>query len=408
MTTTQETQPKRKVDSLAAGAAKDLLLNLDGNKRPTFDQIHELIDHLDENAKAGADADFDVDTNAWVVAEELLQPLHSPGLAPLFERFRLAWWMRGTRRELDGLNPRRIGRPTAAFNLALLRRGNDEHSSALRWTLLAFIDDVRMGQLKGGAREYLRSVMGVPKNDLDALQSLAAQSTVPPLSDAFTPTLEALPEFILTKFLCQTNTAQLFTMTGNRIEHELNPAFMDALIAKTDEKIGDKYAGTHLEFLAAYLMSLLPNYQPKISLQAAGSAHQSDVIARPLAHARPIVSDHVGSVLVECKNWDSRVGTPEVGYLNTRMIVTGCRLGIALSREGASHIRKSKDKDSDAAHTESAGEDLIRQVFNASGNLILDIDLARLRAMAAQNSVVSVLQDASTKFLFGWQTRATL
>jgi|ERR1035441_3215982 hypothetical protein len=96
-----------------------------------------------------------------------------------------------------------------------------------------------------------------------------------------------------------------------------------------------------LEFLASYLAVTLPgvriNANVKANANAATFEHEIDLVVTQYGSTPTYLLEALGRhFLIECKNWDSRVGAQALNHFVAKMRFHRCKCGVIFSREGLS------------------------------------------------------------------------
>jgi hypothetical protein len=120
----------------------------------------------------------------------------------------------------------------------------------------------------------------------------------------------------------------------------INRPFLNQLIEKLP--LGDdKQKKESLEFLASYLAVTLPgvriNANVKANAQGATFEHEIDLVVTQYGSTPTYLLEALGRhFLIECKNWDSRVGVRDLNHFVAKMRFHRCTCGVIFSREGLS------------------------------------------------------------------------
>jgi hypothetical protein len=350
--------------------------------------IHLAIDYLERETRSGGECDpASYSCDAWRHVEPAAQAAaRSPHTQAIAERFYLAWWMSMSANEAIGLSPHQSGKPSAAFNLALIRHQSSDPSSHLRWCALAMIDDERLGNQSGAAKEHLRSSAGIPATEITRLQTMArAQSTA---ATGATFDVLSTPEAVLTEYLETTDFLGFQVASSRRLEHEVNGPILAQLIASATTDM----TGAMRERLCAYLSTLLPKYQTRRNLLALDQSHQTDVVSRPVGDAPPLLPELSGSILWESKNYSTSLTVSIVGYLGMRMMVTGAQIGVLVSQVGVS---------SQSTGAARHAWQMIQLIYQRTGRIIISITDTDLNRVASGSSLTGEVFAQATRFIYG-------
>jgi hypothetical protein len=177
-------------------------------------------------------------------------------------------------------------------------------------------------------------------------------------------------------------------------EFPLSGPYIRALIervnaphASTTEK------GDALENVASYLFLLIPGWIPRRDVSDINQGYENDVVISNLNMAHDLRAELLGRhFLVECKNWDSKVGAPAVSHFLHRMSVTHCKFGVILAKDGISGRERG----------ETAARSLIRRAFHEEGNVCIVLDKSDLESLAKKEITFwSMILRAIEWFRFG-------
>jgi hypothetical protein len=290
------------------------------------------------------------------------------------------WWqVLGVRQHTEGKRFQRKGlRAFAAFWLSTLHLQAQNHGNAFRWALIAHAQDILDERGKpGGAESRLRTEFGMNKISLDKLNDAANvcrnQITTWRSHTAFAE--EVVRRFTQLDYGYADQIAAL-SASGT---FPLSRGYFSAMRERANEKALDATEqGRRLEQLTAYLFSLLPGCVPDISRLDKEGAFQSDLIVKNVQQNSNMFSDLFGRyVLVECKNKDKRIGSPDVGYFLFRMGMVHAGLGVIVAPKGITGAGKGNEqmKDKRNAHA------LIRRNYQEYGTYCIVLDDKDLRTL---------------------------
>jgi hypothetical protein len=141
---------------------------------------------------------------------------------------------------------------------------------------------------------------------------------------------------------------------------------IDSVAINTTEK------GDTLENLASYLFLLIPGHVPRRNLLDLDNSFETDIVVRNLGMNSNVYSDLLGRhFLIECKNWEEKVGVKDVGYFLYRIRLTHSSFGVIFAKSGI-----TGKEDSRAAYS------LIRKSFHEDGSLCIVVDKSYLSRLA--------------------------
>ncbi len=210
----------------------------------------------------------------------------------------------------------------------------------------------------------------------------------------------AFAEDVLTKFSFQKPQFSTFlAATSKQSEFALNNAYLDSLLDWADGRTTNKEKGNALEDIASYLFTLIPGLVPRRNLLEQTLAFETDIVVRNLSPNRTLVADMLGRCfLVECKNWNNRLGVQDVGYFLYRMRLTHATFGVIFAKNGVT----GQTKQTEAAHS------LIRKAFHEDGSLCVVVDRNDLsRVSTGRLSFWSMLLDRMEGLRFGTERGGT-
>lgn len=267
--------------------------------------------------------------------------------------------------------------PIAAI-LSEIFEDRGDMGATMRWLLtLAASDVLYSGDLYQAVKERFLEWYGLPTKSLVELVSVASnnRSIVAETGNWSRP--EAFPEDVVTKFLAELQEfGVLFahhTPTVN--EFPLSIAYFNSLLEKMDSaatkavKIITSEKGNRLEDLATYLTLLIPGWIPRRNVKTEYNEFESDIIVSNLVQAGNLNAELFGrNFLIECKNWNARVGVQEVGYFLYRMRLTHTSFGILFASNG---ITGGKENQADKDKVRNAATSMIHRAFNEDGNICI-------------------------------------
>jgi hypothetical protein len=254
----------------------------------------------------------------------------------------LAWWDQMTEVQARrGLTMQQCHRAMPAYILARHKLRSGDRGGALRWAALAHAADrLALHPGGGGAEVVLKFGLGVPASIVGELETHAAQALKEIGANWKLPA--AFPEMVLTKTLTGPGSSALVAPILSSSAHASHP-FLANLIPWIDAKgITTEEKGERLEWLVTYLAGTLPGAWAQKGFNAMGFACEHDVVAVQVGANTYGLPGDARAILIECKNWEKEVRSPEVGYFLARMKYVGARLGILVAK---SDITGAKDAD---------------------------------------------------------------
>lgn len=279
---------------------------------------------------------------------------------------------------------------------AYLRLGDE--GTAFRWAILTQSDDLLGEHPDGGGngRQMLQTILGMSEIALDELKEIADHnlSKIKENNNDWSLSF-AFAEDVVTKFAFnKTAHSQLFAMRSKTIEFPINVAYFSSLLEQVNNDVIEaKEKGDRLEDLASYLFLLLPALTPRRNLLEETLAFESDIVIRNLNPDSNLIADLLGRhFLVECKNWESRVGVQSVGYFLHRMRLTHAHFGIIFAKSGITGDEQQ----------EKAAYSIIRKSFHEDGSICVVIDNNNLFALSNENLTFrSLLLERIERLRFG-------
>lgn len=280
--------------------------------------------------------------------------------------------------EMQAKSKVRIYKAALAMHLCLVYWSLQDRGAAFRWALLTQIEDLLGRHTEGGGagRQLLQTVLGMRRGALDGLRDASEQnlSLLTNQHDGDWSADVAFAEDVVVKMvLSDPEWTHLFALPTTVFEYPLNVSYFNAVKLRADTASTNDEKGKVYEHLASYLSTLVPGWLPRSNLLDTKLAFETDIVIRNLAQASNLASDLLGRyILVECKNWASRVGVRDIGYFLYRIKLTHATFGIMFSKMGIS----GKDQ-------ENASYELIRKAFHEDGIVCVVIDQGDIEHLAS-------------------------
>jgi hypothetical protein len=270
--------------------------------------------------------------------------------------------------------------------------------AAIRWAVLTQADDLLGEHPAGGGsgKQMLQTILGMSETALAELKEMADQNlSMVREKDTDWSLPFAFAEDVVTKFAFhKTAHSQLFAMRSKIIEFPINVAYFSSLLERVNSNfVETKEKGDALEDLASYLFLLLPALTPRRNLLEETLAFESDIVIRNLNPDSNLIADLLGRhFLVECKNWESKVGVQSVGYFLHRMRLTHAHFGVIFAKSGITGDELE----------EKAAYSIIRKSFHEDGSICVVIDNNNLIALNNENLTFrSLLLERIERLRFG-------
>lgn len=271
---------------------------------------------------------------------------------------------------------KRVYKGNIGFNLTRFYLDHSDPGSAVRWAFLTHADDILGGHPKDGAagKNFLITTLGFSPKILDWITKIAKAKVEAIRGNWSLP--GAFAEDTLIEFIHQRNPhASLLALQSPKIEFPTNPAYLTSLINALDpEKKSTSEKGNRLEHLASYLFSLVPGWLPSRNLIPEEKTYENDLLVRNLFPTNHISAELLGrNFLVECKNWEEKVGSPVVGYFLYKMHLLHCPFGVIFSKKGITGGEDNKN-----------ANNLIARAFHNDNSLCIILSLKDIQNIAQE------------------------
>lgn len=288
---------------------------------------------------------------------------------------------------------RRIYQANTAYKLMILYSQRQDRGAALRWALLTQADDIlnEHPEAGGAGKQLLRTVFGMSQLELEEFNRIANTNRTMVADDWSQPM--GFAEDVLVQFaLKYPQRTHLLDHSSTIQEFPISQGYIQALIDQVDNlDLSDQEKGAALENLASYLFLLVPGWVPRRNVYDEEGVSEHDIIVSNVSSSGSLSSELFGRhFLVECKNWDKSVGTPEVGYFLYRMHLAHAKCGIVVAREGIS------------GENERYARALIRRAYHEDDMICIVLDRQDLDTLANHQSTVwALLIERMERFRFG-------
>ncbi len=293
----------------------------------------------------------------------------------------------------------RIYRAGLGYYLSKLYLSHGDNGAAIRWALLTQADDILGGHSKGGGagKQALVTIFGIASEELKLFNKIAKNNLtiVENNSSKDWSRPEAYAENILIKFALQApESSHLFAQDSLLQEYPLSLPYYNSLLSLVDvDHASSKEKGEILEDLATYLFMLIPAWSPRRNLLDEFNTFETDIVVRNLKRTSDPTVEILGRhILVECKNWDMKIGVQEVGYFLYRMRLTHVRFGVIFSKLGVTGT----------VENEKSARSIIRKSFHEDGSICVVLDLSDLKEFQNKHSSFwSLLLERIERIRFG-------
>lgn len=268
------------------------------------------------------------------------------------EKLLIDWW--NLLGQIQFEKKRRIYRAECAYLLTDLYELMGQRGLALRWAMLMQADDILGEHPEGGGagRQILTTKYGLGIAAFDEFNQIASECLVEVKNNADWSQPAGFAEEVICRF-AQKKAGYTLADTASSREFPVSPAYLQSLLnlVRSNENTTDK--GKSLEYLALYLMLLLPGCVPHKNVLAEQKIFETDVLVNNLSPTPTVVTELLGrQFLIECKNRKEKMSVSEIGYFLYRMKLTHIKFGIVFSPQGISGIDKKE-----------AGFELIRRAY---------------------------------------------
>ena len=297
-----------------------------------------------------------------------------------------------------------IYRASLSMQLAEFYLELKDEGAALRWLLLTYADDLLHGngQNEGAGVQKLRAILGMSQLQLEEFADIAEDHKRRAEEKGWLIT-EGFAEDVVLQFVVKnTDLIHLFAKTSLVTEFPISESYLSKLIelAKDDPEDSDRQ-GKQLEYLATYLIWLIPSWVPLRNTQDRKKTFENDIVVRNynLNAMHNLLGEYF---LIECKNkhrTKKQIGTvnsSDVGYFLYRMGLTNCKFGMIFTWEGISGQTKSM-----------SAEKLIERGFDKDGSTCIVLKKDDYRELAKGSlSFLGLLAKLIEEFRFGSQKKS--
>jgi len=293
----------------------------------------------------------------------------------------------------------RVYRAGLAMYLTIMYGKLGDKGAALRWALHTQADDMLGEHAQGGGagKQWLLTILGMSNRALAEFNSIAAEN-VELVKEKFKgdwSDVHGFAEDVVMRFaLEKPEFAHLLALESSVHEFPVSQAYFSSLLRRVNAAHPITTSkGDSLEDLASYLFLLIPGWIPRRNLLDEYHSFETDVVVRNLSRASNLTAELLGRhFLVECKNWEKRVGVRDVGYFLYRMRLTHAKFGVLFAKTGIT---------GDEAN-ERAAHSLIRKAFHEDGSICVVLDEDVLASLTdGQSSFWPILLDRIERVRFG-------
>lgn len=301
--------------------------------------------------------------------------------------------------EVQKEEKQRIYRAGLGVYLAKMYLALGDKGAAIRWALLTQADDMLGEHGKGGGvgKQMLLTILGMSEDELSSLNEIASSnlSRIRKVGEDDWSKPEAFAEDVVVKFtLASPEASHLSAAESSLEEFPLSRAYFSSLLRSVRvEHETAKAKGDVLEDLATYLFMLIPGWCPRRNIKDEYDTFENDLVIRNLNRSSNLTAEILGRhFLVECKNWEDRVGVSDVGYFLYRMRLTHVSFGVIFARSGITGTQE----------TERFARSIIRKAFHEDGSICIVIREEDLETLLCKHSsFLSILLERAERVRFG-------
>jgi hypothetical protein len=295
-----------------------------------------------------------------------------------------------------------VYRASLSMQLAEFYLELKDEGAALRWLLLTYADDLLHGngRNKGAGVQKLRAILGMSQLQLEEFANIA-EDNKNIAKETRWGVAEGFAEDVVLQFAVEnTDLVHLFAKTSSVTEFPISENYLSKLIdlAAEDNPNNSHRQGKQLEYLAIYLILLIPSWVPLRNTQDSKKTFENDIVVRNynLNAMHNLLGEYF---LIECKNkhrttnQTGTVNSSDVGYFLYRMGLTNCKFGMIFTWEGISGQTKSV-----------SAEKLIERGFDKDGSTCIVLKEDDYRELAKGSlSFLGLLAKLIEEFRFGSQ-----
>lgn len=273
-------------------------------------------------------------------------------------------------------------------------RGDRDDAESFRWALHTHAADLLAKHPSDGGlgRVWLYGYFGVTGTQLAPLNQIGKAAADP----AVWKDSGGFPEDVIRRLLRDRPLGtELFSHRMLVCEFPLTRPYLAALWDESQEaNLDTDEQGRRLETVAEYLFSLLPGCVPMINVVDPAFASQHDVVVANHSTSPQFPAELFGSYfMVECKNWNKPIGSPDVGYFLFRLRQAKCKFGVMFSKHGITGAKKE----------ETNAQALVARSFRGDDVTCVVISEADIKSLidGERTSVLSLLRTGLEQLRYG-------
>ena len=270
-----------------------------------------------------------------------------------------------------------------------------DRGSATRWALYTHADDILGKHPKkgGNGKQMLLTILGMSDEELNNFTEIAEENLKSINQNWNLP--NSFAEDVVTRFLLKyPESSHLFANSSSKEEYKISKPYYSSLLEQIDiDHSNVKEKGNALEYLASYLFTLVPGWCPRQNIIDEYETFENDIVIRNVSKGNDPASDILGRhYLIECKNWENKIGVSLVGYFLYRMRLTHVKFGVIFSKFGITGTEEN----------EKNARSIIRKAFHEDGSICIVIQKNDLENLLDKTpSFISLLYERIERIRFG-------
>jgi hypothetical protein len=267
--------------------------------------------------------------------------------------------------------------------------------AAARWALLTHADDFLVGHGEGTGVWRLRYSFGMSQESLSRFNEIVSSSSNLSRNERDWSEPAGFADDQVLKFVLGYPLYSHLFATPTLVP-EFAPCipYLKSLfeLASGTDFSSTKDKGDVLEHLAAYLCLLIPGFLPRRKVIPGTKDAEYDLVVSNLRPLGNFEAELFGrDFLVECKNWDKKIGVNEVGYFLSRMRLTHTKFGIIFAKNGITGQGKKIN-----------AENLLQRAFHEDDALCIVFENRDIEdIVSAKTTFRSLLIEKANRLRFG-------
>lgn len=242
---------------------------------------------------------------------------------------------------------KRLHKGAPLHQIGIINLGLGKFNKAKRYFQLGVIEDI-IEDIIDDYEHYkgrpgfvvLRNELQVPESEIDAL----AHKTQGLIKSKIKESEIFYPERFLLEFKLDKKIIKV--RDTDRQLFEVNTSYAKELLEKANvSKLTRSKKGEALEKLVAYLFSSIDGIEVKLNEKTKDS--QLDLVIQNSIKSDPLYDVFGKFILIECKNWEDKVGVQEVKNFVSNVRFSYCNCGILLAKNGITGNSKKDKRDAE-------------------------------------------------------------